>query len=121
MNIDNQLIVIKTPKNNKFLAVIDLDKEFTTNEGKFKFLKLKYPSIVETSTGVNFKIYKPSYKEFVLLMKRGPQIIYPKDVAQIVLESNIHNSSKVLEIGSGSGALTLYLYTILKNTGVYTV
>ena len=62
--------------------------------------------------------YKPSYKEFVLLMKRGPQIIYPKDVAQIVLESNIHNSSKVLEIGSGSGALTLYLYTILKNTGV---
>ena len=51
-------------------------------------------------------------------MKRGPQIIYPKDVAQIVLESNIHNSSKVLEIGSGSGALTLYLYTLLKNTGV---
>ena len=51
-------------------------------------------------------------------MKRGPQIIYPKDVAQIVLESNIHNSSKVLEIGSGSGALTLYLYTLLKKTGV---
>ena len=96
MNIDNQLIVIKTPKNNKFLAVINIDKEFTTNEGKFKFSQIKdIPSIVETSTGVNFKIYQPSYKEFVLLMKRGPQIIYPKDVAQIVLESNIHNSSKV--------------------------
>ena len=84
MNIDNQLIVIKTPKNNKFLAVIDLDKEFTTNEGKFKFSQIKYiPSIVETSTGVNFKIYQPSYKEFVLLMKRGPQIIYPKDLSLI--------------------------------------
>ena len=119
LNIDNQLIVIKTPKNNKFLAVIDINKEFTTNEGKFKFSQINdIPSILETSTGVNFKIYQPSYKEFVLLMKRGPQIIYPKDVAQIVLESNIHNSSKVLEIGSGSGALTLYLYTILKNTGV---
>ena len=111
MNIDNQLVVIKTPKNNKFLAVI-------TNEGKFKFSKVKnIPSILKTSTGVNFKIYKPTYKEFVLLMKRGPQIIYPKDVAQIVLELNIHNSSNVLEIGSGSGALTLYLYTLLKNTG----
>ena len=119
MNIDNQLIVIKTPKNNKFLAVIDIEKEFTTNEGKFKFSIIKnIPSIVKTSTGVNFKIYKPTYKEFVLLMKRGPQIIYPKDVAQIVLEANIHNSSKVLEIGSGSGALTLYLYTLLKNTGM---
>ena len=119
MNIDNQLIVIKTPKNNKFIAVTDIEKEFTTNEGKFKFSIIKtIPSIVKTSTGVNFKIYKPTYKEFVLLMKRGPQIIYPKDVAQIVLEANIHNSSKVLEIGSGSGALTLYLYTLLKNTGM---
>ena len=118
MNIDNQLVVIKTPKNKKFLAVIDIEKEFTTNEGKFKFSKIKnIPSTVKTSTEVNFKIYKPTYKEFILLMKRGPQIIYPKDVAQIVLESNIHNSSNVLEIGSGSGALTLYLYTILKNTG----
>ena len=118
MNIDNQLIVIHTPKNNKYLAVVDLTKEFTTNEGKFKFSQIKnIPSLVKTSTGINFKIYKPSYKEFVLLMKRGPQIIYPKDVAQIVLESNIHNSSKILEIGSGSGALTLYLYTLLKNTG----
>ena len=118
MNIDNQLVVIKTPKNNKFLAVIDIEKEFITNEGKFKFSNVEnIPSIVKTSTGVNFKIYKPTYKEFVLLMKRGPQIIYPKDVAQIVLESNIHNSSNVLEIGSGSGALTLYLYTLLKNTG----
>ena len=119
MNIDNQLIVINTPKNNKFLAVVDLKKEFTTNEGNFKFSQIKnIPTLVKTSTGINFKIYKPTYKEFVLLMKRGPQIIYPKDVAQIILESNIHNSSKVLEIGSGSGALTLYLYTLLKNTGV---
>ena len=118
MNIDNQLVVIKTPKNNKFLAVIDIEKEFITNEGKFKFSNVEnIPSIVKTTAGVNFKIYKPTYKEFVLLMKRGPQIIYPKDVAQIVLELNIHNSSNVLEIGSGSGALTLYLYTLLKNTG----
>ena len=118
MNLDNQLIVINTPKGNKYLAVIDIEKEFTTNEGKFKFSDIKnIPFIVVTSTGIKFKIYKPTYKEFVLLMKRGPQIIYPKDVAQIVLESNIHNSSKVLEIGSGSGALTLYLYTLLKNTG----
>ena len=95
MNIDNQLIVIKTPKNNKFLAVIDIDKEFTTNEGKFKFSQIKnIPSIVETSTGINFKIYKPSYKEFVLLMKRGPQIIYPKDVAQIVKKTEFYKNNQ---------------------------
>ena len=118
MNIDNELIVVKTVKNNKFLAVVDVNKEFTTNEGKFKYSDIsKIPSLIESSTGSVFKIYKPTYKEFVLLMKRGPQIIYPKDVGQIIIESNIHNSSNVLEIGTGSGALTLYLYTILKNNG----
>ena len=117
MNIDNQVIVIKTSKN-KYLSVVEKDKEFITNEGKFKFSDLKkIPSIVTTTTGIEFQIYTPTYKEFVLLMKRGPQIIYPKDVGQIIVESNIHNSSRVLEIGSGSGALTLYLYSLLQNSG----
>ena len=117
MNIDNQLIVIKTSKN-KYLSVVESGKEFITNEGKFKFSDLKkIPSIVTTTTGIEFQIYTPTYKEFVLLMKRGPQIIYPKDVGQIIVESNIHNSSRVLEIGSGSGALTLYLYSLLQNSG----
>ena len=117
MNIDNQLVVIKTPKN-KYLSVIEKDKEFITNEGKFQFADIqKIPSIITTSTGIDFQIYSPTYKEFVLLMKRGPQIIYPKDVGQIIVESNIHNASKVLEIGSGSGALTLYMYSLLKNSG----
>ena len=117
MNIDNQLVVIKTPKN-KYLSVVEKDKEFITNEGKFQFSDIqKIPSIITTSTGIDFQIYSPTYKEFVLLMKRGPQIIYPKDVGQIIVESNIHNASKVLEIGSGSGALTLYMYSLLKNSG----
>ena len=117
MNIDNQLIVIKTSKN-KYLSVVESGKEFITNEGKFKFSDLKkIPSIVTTTTGIDFQIYTPTYKEFVLLMKRGPQIIYPKDVGQIIVESNLHNSSRVLEIGSGSGALTLYLYSLLQNSG----
>jgi len=117
LNIDNQLVVIKTPKN-KYLSVIEKDKEFITNEGKFQFSDIqKIPSVITTSTGIDFQIYSPTYKEFVLLMKRGPQIIYPKDVGQIIVESNIHNASKVLEIGSGSGALTLYMYSLLKNSG----
>ena len=108
MNLDNELIIVKTD-NNKYLAVIDITKEFITNEGKFNFKDIKsIPSIVKSSTDQTFKIYRPTFKEFILLMKRGPQIIYPKDISQIVIEANISSSSKVLEIGTGSGALTLY-------------
>ena len=33
LNIDNQLVVINTPKN-KYLSVVENNKEFITNEGK---------------------------------------------------------------------------------------
>ena len=117
MSLDNQLVVVKTSKS-KYLAVIDVKKEFITNEGKFSFSVIKnIPSKIYSSTGVEFKIYHPTYKEFVLLMKRGPQIIYPKDIGQIILEADIHKESNVLEIGTGSGALTLYLLNILGTGG----
>ena len=121
MNLDNELIIVKTD-NNKYLAVIDITKEFITNEGKFNFKDIKsIPSIVKSSTDQTFKIYRPTFKEFILLMKRGPQIIYPKDISQIVIEANISSSSKVLEIGTGSGALTLYLINILNFDYNYTI
>ena len=117
MSLDNKLVVVKTSKS-KYLAVIDVEKEFITNEGKFSFSGIKkIPSKVHSSTGVVFKIYHPTYKEFVLLMKRGPQIIYPKDIGQIILEADIHKYSNVLEIGTGSGALTLFLLNIIGTGG----
>ena len=118
MNLDNELIIVKTD-NNKYLAVVDITKDFVTNEGKFHFKEIEsIPSIVKSSTGQEFKIYRPTFKEFILLMKRGPQIIYPKDISQIAMEANISSSSKVLEIGTGSGALTLYLLNFLNNDGL---
>ncbi len=118
--LDNELIVIKSDKN-KYLAVVDFNKEFVTNEGKFSFKNIKsIPSKLVSSIGIEFKLYRPSYKEFVLLMKRGPQIIYPKDSAQILIEANIHSSSNILEIGTGSGALTLLLYTMISSLGSLT-
>ena len=117
MSLDNQLIVVKTSKS-KYLAVIDIEKEFITNEGKFSFSNIKnIPCKIQSSTGVEFRIYHPTYKEFILLMKRGPQIIYPKDIGQIIVEADIHKNSNVLEIGTGSGALSLYLLTIIGNDG----
>ncbi len=117
MSLDNQLIVVKTSKS-KYLAVIDIQKEFITNEGKFSFSNINnIPFKIKSSTGVEFRIYHPTYKEFILLMKRGPQIIYPKDIGQIILEADIHKNSNVLEIGTGSGALSLYLLTIIGNDG----
>ena len=113
MDLDNRLVVISTG-TKKYLSVITKGQDFITNEGKIEFDEVKsIPSNIESSTGVLFSIYVPSYSEFTLLMKRGPQIIYPKDIGSIIVSANVHTNSKVLEIGTGSGALTLFLSSIL--------
>ena len=117
MNLDNSLVVIQS-KNKKYLTVLTSGEDFVTNDGKISYDDINtLPSRVKSSTGDEFNIYIPTYKEFVLLMRRGPQIIYPKDVGSIIVDGNIRNDSKVLEIGTGSGALTLFLILILGNEG----
>ena len=117
VNLDNSLVVIQS-KNKKYLTVLTSGEDFVTNDGKISYDDINtLPSRVKSSTGDEFNIYTPTYKEFVLLMRRGPQIIYPKDVGSIIVDGNIRNDSKVLEIGTGSGALTLFLILILGNEG----
>lgn len=117
MEIENSLIVIVS-KNKKYLTVVKRDDHFITNDGKIFYNDIKsIPTTIISSTGNEYLVYTPTYKEFVLLMRRGPQIIYPKDVGSIIVDGNIKNNSKVLEIGTGSGALTLFLILILGNDG----
>ena len=52
---------------------------------------------------------RPLLVDYVMSMPRGPQVIYPKDAAQIVHEGDIFPGARVLEAGAGSGALTLSL------------
>ena len=113
MKFENRLVVISSG-TKKYLSVITQGQEFITNEGKIEFDQIdQIPIDIKSSTGKVFTVYSPSYIEFVLLMKRGPQIIYPKDVGSIIVSANINSESKVLEIGTGSGALTLFLVSLL--------
>ncbi len=118
MKLDNSLVVIKS-NNKKYLTVIKDGESFITHNGKISYNDIKsLPYTVKSSTDEEFIIYTPSYKEFVLLMRRGPQIIYPKDVGSLIVDGNIRSNSTVLEIGTGSGALTLFLLLILGKKGM---
>ena len=118
MKLDNSLVVIKS-SNKKYLTVIKHGESFITHNGKISYNDIKsLPYTVKSSTDEEFIIYTPSYKEFVLLMRRGPQIIYPKDVGSLIVDGNIRSNSTVLEIGTGSGALTLFLLLILGKKGM---
>ena len=64
---------------------------------------------LQTHTGSELRIRRPSLEEYVLQMKRGPTPAYPKDILAMIGMMDIGSGCQVLEAGSGSGALTLYL------------
>jgi tRNA (adenine57-N1/adenine58-N1)-methyltransferase len=64
---------------------------------------------VHTSTGASLICFRPRFTDFILKMGRGAQVIYPKDVGPILVYADVFPGARVLEAGSGSGALTIAL------------
>lgn len=54
-------------------------------------------------------------------IRRGAQIIVPKDIGYIITETGINKNSIVLDAGSGSGALACFLATISKKVISYEI
>lgn len=54
-------------------------------------------------------LLKPTMEDLMMKASRESGIIYPKDAALLIMKAGIHNGSKVLEIGTGSGSLTMAL------------
>ena len=57
--------------------------------------------------GVVFR--RPTLDEYVVMMKRVPTPTYPDDARAMAAILDLNEGSKVLEAGSGSGGLSLYL------------
>jgi tRNA (adenine57-N1/adenine58-N1)-methyltransferase catalytic subunit len=86
--------------------------EFHTHRGTIAhdaLIGLEQGSVVKSTNGAFYLVLRPLLVDYVMGMPRGPQVIYPKDAAQIVHEGDIFPGARVLEAGAGSGALTCSL------------
>lgn len=74
--------------------------------------------IVVTSTnGTGYLAFRPLLTDYVLGMKRGAAIVYPKDASLILGLADIFPGARVLEAGAGSGALSCWLLRGIGDTG----
>jgi len=64
-------------------------------------------------------ILEPDFTDKFKKIKRGPQIITPKDIGTIITETGINKNSIVLDAGGGSGSLSCFLANITKKVYCY--
>ena len=64
---------------------------------------------VRSARGSRFRAFRPTLSDFVLKMPRGAQVIYPKDLAPILMLADVFPGARVFESGIGSGALSMTL------------
>jgi tRNA (adenine57-N1/adenine58-N1)-methyltransferase catalytic subunit len=99
-------------KGRHYTMSLTAGAEFHTHRGSIAHdavIGLDEGSVVKSSNGALFLVLRPLLVDYVMSMPRGPQVIYPKDAAQIVHEGDIFPGARVLEAGAGSGALTCSL------------
>jgi len=100
------------PRGKKHLVQLYARGMLQTNHGQVVFSELvgqPWGSIIKTHLGKPFIMLQPSLNEILLNIKRTTSIMYPKDIGYILLNMNIGCGDKVIEAGTGSGALTVAL------------
>lgn len=99
-------------KDRHFLLKLDESQTFQYHLGSIKhadLIGLPDGSWVESSSGGVMLLLRPRLADYILKMKRGAQVVYPKDIGPILVYADIAPGMTVLEAGTGSGALTIAL------------
>jgi tRNA (adenine57-N1/adenine58-N1)-methyltransferase len=103
-------VLLLDRKARRYLITLSEGGEFHTHAGPVAHADLigrEEGITVRSTAGSRFIAVRPTLAEFVLKMPRGAQVIYPKDLGQILLMADIFPGARVLEAGVGSGALSM--------------
>jgi tRNA (adenine57-N1/adenine58-N1)-methyltransferase len=105
-------VLLVDGRGRRYLVTLRAGGEFHTHLGAVAhddLIGTAEGSRVRTSGGNRLLAFRPTLADYVLKMRRGAQVVYPKDAALILVYADIFPGARVLEAGTGSGALTLAL------------
>ena len=99
-------------KGRRFLITLEEGAVFHFHNGTLPHDDLIGRSegcVARSSLGGRLVAVRPRLADYILNMKRGAQVVYPKDIGAILVWGDIGPGTTVLEAGTGSGALTMAL------------
>jgi tRNA (adenine57-N1/adenine58-N1)-methyltransferase len=104
-----------------YLVRIEKNTQFHTHKGYVELDELigkPYGSPLISSLGVRFNALKPLVRDRILKTDRRTQVLYPKDIGYILIHLGIGPGNRIVEAGTGSGALTMSLANAVKPNGI---
>lgn len=78
---------------------------------------LSWGSQVFSHTGAPFFLLQPALADILLNLKRSTQILYPKEIGFILVSMGVGAGQRVMEAGTGSGAMTIALSHAVGDAG----
>lgn len=117
---EGDLALVIDRKGRRYLLTLSSDQVFHCHLGRLAHATLMGHTVggwYRTDRGHTVLAVRPTLGDFVREMPRGPQIIYPKDLGNIVTLADIFPGATVVEAGLGSGSLTAALLRAVGATG----
>ncbi len=113
-------VILLDARGKEYLVVLESGGSYSTHRGTIRFddiIGKEEGTKVLSSKGEVFLVFRPTFNQFVLNLKRSAQIIYPKDIGPILLWGDIFPGAFVVEGGAGWGALTIALLRAVGEKG----
>ncbi|MCJ7763382.1 tRNA (adenine-N1)-methyltransferase [Candidatus Bathyarchaeota archaeon] len=117
---DGDYVVLYLDVRRTYMVKVEAGKTFHTHKGYIKLDELvdkEFGATIQSSLGIAFTALKPTLTDYIMKSSRQTQITYPKDTALIVMFSGIGAGSRVVEAGTGTGALTTALAHYVRPDG----
>jgi tRNA (adenine57-N1/adenine58-N1)-methyltransferase len=113
-------VLLIDARERRYLVTLRTGQQFHSHMGALShddLIGASEGTAVKTTGGSVVRAWRPTLSDYVLKMRRGAQVVYPKDIGLIIVYADIFPGAVVLEAGTGSGSLALALARAVGDTG----
>lgn len=115
------LALLVTSDEKRYLITLLPHQQLHTHQGIYlhdELIDRAWGDEVRSQLGQSALLLVPGLGDLMTHLRRGTQIIYPKDAAYLVHRLSLRAGCRVIEAGTGSGGLTVALAWAVAPTGI---